>query len=83
MSFQSHAIVVQKPGDAAKQEVSVPKLRDDYILVKVKAVALNPTDWKHVDFLTTKGARVSQATHHNRFFEREKSFLLKPKIDWL
>ena len=25
-----------------------PKLRPDYVLVDVKAVALNPTDWKHV-----------------------------------
>jgi NADPH:quinone reductase-like Zn-dependent oxidoreductase len=25
-----------------------PKLRDDYILVKTVAVALNPTDWKHI-----------------------------------
>jgi NADPH:quinone reductase-like Zn-dependent oxidoreductase len=27
-------------------------------LVKIKAVALNPTDWKHVDFLTSNGARI-------------------------
>lgn len=27
------------------QEVPLPRLRDDYILVKVNAVALNPTDW--------------------------------------
>ncbi len=46
---QNIAIVVQKPGEAAAVEASVPVLRDDYILVKVKAVALNPTDWKHVD----------------------------------
>jgi NADPH:quinone reductase-like Zn-dependent oxidoreductase len=59
MSAKNEAIIVQKPGEAAKQEASVPKLRDDYILVKVKALALNPTDWKHVDFLTSKGARVS------------------------
>lgn len=25
-----------------------PKLRPDYILVKTVAVALNPTDWKHI-----------------------------------
>ncbi|KAH0538122.1 hypothetical protein FGG08_005284 [Glutinoglossum americanum] len=36
----------------------VPKLRDDYILVKTVAVALNPTDWKHVDYLPTPGAIV-------------------------
>lgn len=46
-------------GKAAIKEVPLPKLRDDYILVKVKAVALNPTDWKHIDFgLTEAGSRV-------------------------
>lgn len=55
---KNHAIVVSKPGEAQVSECSVPKLRDDYILVKVKAVALNPTDWKHVAWLTSKGARI-------------------------
>ena len=27
----------------------VPTLKPDYILVKVSHVALNPTDWKHID----------------------------------
>lgn len=63
---KNHAVVVTKPGEAAVEEVSVPKLRDDYILVKVKAVALNPTDWKHVDFLTSKGARVSLSSSQVR-----------------
>ena len=34
----------------------IPKLRDDYILVKTVAVAINPTDWKHVDALTSEGS---------------------------
>ena len=33
-----------------------PSLRDDYILVKTVAVALNPTDWKHIDLLPIAGA---------------------------
>ena len=33
-----------------------PQLRDDYILVRTVAVALNPTDWKHVDFIASPGA---------------------------
>ena len=37
---------------------SLPRLRDDYILVKTSAVALNPTDWKHIDYLATPGALV-------------------------
>ncbi|QIW95910.1 hypothetical protein AMS68_001428 [Peltaster fructicola] len=42
------------------QDVPLPKLRDDYILVKVNAVALNPTDWKHVasDGLANPGSTV-------------------------
>lgn len=33
---------------ASVQEKAVPKLRDDYILVTTKAIALNPTDWKGI-----------------------------------
>lgn len=52
------AIKVAEAGKAEIQEVPLPKLRDDYILVKVKSVALNPTDWKHIDFLSKAGATV-------------------------
>lgn len=52
------AIKVVKLGQAEVQTVPVPKLRDDYVLVKVEAVALNPTDWKHVDFLAAPGCTV-------------------------
>jgi NADPH:quinone reductase-like Zn-dependent oxidoreductase len=53
---KNHAVIVLKAGEAQVQETSIPKLRDDYILVKTKNVALNPTDWKHLDFLCKKGA---------------------------
>ena len=56
---KNQAIVVQKAGEAKVVDVTVPKLRDDYIIVKTKAIALNPTDWKHVDFLAPPGTRVS------------------------
>ena len=36
------AIKVVEPGKPEIQEVPLPKMRDDCILVKVKAVALNP-----------------------------------------
>jgi len=54
------AIKVVSPGKAEIQEVPLPKLRDDYVLVKVKDVALNPTDWKHIDveFLSKPGHTV-------------------------
>ncbi|KAF2157080.1 GroES-like protein [Myriangium duriaei CBS 260.36] len=45
-------------GKAEVQTVPLPKLRDTYILAKVHSVALNPTDWKHVDKLPSPGATV-------------------------
>ena len=39
------AIKLIEQGKAEIKEVPLPKLRDDYVLVKVKNVALNPTDW--------------------------------------
>lgn len=52
------AIKVVESGKAEIQTVPLPKLRDTYVLVKVEAVALNPTDWKHIDYLATPGATV-------------------------
>jgi NADPH:quinone reductase-like Zn-dependent oxidoreductase len=52
------AIVIQSAGIATIEEVSTPRLRDEYLLVKTHAVALNPTDWKHIHYIPTKGARV-------------------------
>lgn len=47
--MSTKAIVFVDKGKAEVQEVPIPKLRDDYILVKVNTVGLNPTDWKHID----------------------------------
>ncbi|KAF4783610.1 TOXD protein [Colletotrichum scovillei] len=54
----NHAIVIQGAGKASVVEASIPKLRDDYLIVKVKAVALNPTDILHIDLFAVTGARV-------------------------
>jgi NADPH:quinone reductase-like Zn-dependent oxidoreductase len=44
------AIVYHGPTNASVvSDRPLPKLRDDYILVKVNTIALNPTDWKHVE----------------------------------
>ncbi|CAK7203534.1 hypothetical protein SEUCBS139899_006268 [Sporothrix eucalyptigena] len=46
------AVVVRGKGDIAiDPSVPTPKLRDDYLLVRVTAVALNPTDWKTAEFM--------------------------------
>ncbi|UKZ55215.1 hypothetical protein TrVGV298_009034 [Trichoderma virens] len=50
------AVIVQSLGvSKLVTDRPIPKLRDDYILVKTVAVGLNPTDWKHVDFLVKEG----------------------------
>lgn len=62
--YQPHimkAIVLQgEPGKASLvTDRPYPSPRPGYVLVDVKAVALNPTDWKHIDFdfLNDKGAQ--------------------------
>lgn len=53
------AIQIQAPKLAKLvSDAPIPKLRNNYIKVKTVAVALNPTDWKRIDFLATKGAIV-------------------------
>ncbi|MCJ1281879.1 hypothetical protein MMC26_001202 [Xylographa opegraphella] len=51
------AVVIKAPKNAELvSDRPEPKLRHDYVKVKPVAVALNPTDWKHVDFLASPGA---------------------------
>ena len=52
MSKTMRALKVDSPGKASvHSNVPVPSLRPDYILIKAVAVALNPTDWKHINFV--------------------------------
>ncbi|OQV09042.1 hypothetical protein CLAIMM_13224 [Cladophialophora immunda] len=44
------AVVIEGKGVRLARDRPLPRLRDDYVLVKPYAVALNPTDWKHVAF---------------------------------
>ncbi|KAJ5960842.1 oxidoreductase [Penicillium vulpinum] len=50
-----NTIIVQSQGQAAVTESPMPALPDDYVLVKTKAVSLNPTDWKHLDLEACTG----------------------------
>jgi NADPH:quinone reductase-like Zn-dependent oxidoreductase len=53
------AVVVKSPKQAVvATDHPVPSIRDDYLFVRTVAVALNPTDWKHVDFLAPRGVTV-------------------------
>lgn len=58
MAPKNQAIVVTSPGQASIEEVPIPKLRDDYIIVKVKAISVQPTDWKHIDRFGEPGVRI-------------------------
>ncbi|KAK1837866.1 zinc-binding oxidoreductase [Colletotrichum chrysophilum] len=53
---QNQAVKTIEAGVARVVDAPVPKLpADDYILVKTTAVAINPTDWKHVDLADKAG----------------------------
>ncbi|PYI02719.1 alcohol dehydrogenase [Aspergillus sclerotiicarbonarius CBS 121057] len=53
------AVVTQGPNQAGLvTDRPMPRLRDDYLLVKPVTVALNPTDWKHIDFVPSNGCTV-------------------------
>ncbi|KJX96792.1 zinc-binding oxidoreductase ToxD like protein [Zymoseptoria brevis] len=52
------AIKILPDHKAGLKDVPLPKLRDGYVLCKVNAVALNPTDWKHIDFVGKEGSTV-------------------------
>jgi NADPH:quinone reductase-like Zn-dependent oxidoreductase len=49
MASQNRGIIKIAQGKAVLKPIPVPKLRDDYILVKTAAVAINPTDWQTLD----------------------------------
>ncbi|KAJ3175785.1 hypothetical protein HDU87_005779 [Geranomyces variabilis] len=54
----NHAIVIEGPGSATVKTIPVPEPREDQVRVKVSAVGLNPTDWKHIDYLASPGSIV-------------------------
>ena len=59
MAPQQKAIVIESRGIAHLiSDAPIPRLRDDYILVKNVAVAINPTDWQHIDGEGPAGATV-------------------------
>lgn len=58
MSTPSTAIICTGKGQAAVKEVPVPSIREGHILVKVKAVGLNPTDWKSIHSGGAEGKKI-------------------------
>ncbi|KAH7074142.1 oxidoreductase-like protein [Paraphoma chrysanthemicola] len=59
MSTQKAVVHVSEGVSELKTGIPIPKLPgDNWIIVKTKAVALNPTDWKNVDRANSPGATV-------------------------
>ncbi len=56
MSTQKAVVHVEKGVSEVRSDVPVPKVQDNFIIVKTKAVALNPTDWKNIENTPSKGA---------------------------
>ncbi|EXJ86697.1 hypothetical protein A1O3_03650 [Capronia epimyces CBS 606.96] len=47
--MQNYGLIREGAGNAVLRAIPLPKLRDDYLLVRTVAVALNPTDWTTLD----------------------------------
>ncbi|KAI8944970.1 putative zinc-binding oxidoreductase ToxD [Xylaria longipes] len=47
--MQNYGLIRVSTGKAVLKPIPIPQLRDDYILVRTVAVALNPTDWTTLD----------------------------------
>lgn len=59
MSTQNAVVHVSEGVSALKNDVPLPELPSGkWMLVRPKAVALNPTDWKNIDRATSPGAIV-------------------------
>ncbi|KAF2015280.1 putative zinc-binding oxidoreductase ToxD [Aaosphaeria arxii CBS 175.79] len=48
------AVQILEKGKAGVVDVPIPKIRPNSLLIRTIAVALNPTDWKHVGYLDTQ-----------------------------
>lgn len=47
--MQNFGLIRRGTGNAVLEPTKLPSLPDDYVLVRTKAVALNPTDWTTLD----------------------------------
>jgi NADPH:quinone reductase-like Zn-dependent oxidoreductase len=52
------ALIILGPQHAQVVDCPVPEVREDYILVKTHAVAVNPYDWRVVDSMGEAGCRL-------------------------
>lgn len=54
----NYGLIRKAAGIAELQRIPVPTLPDDYLLIRVAAVAVNPTDWTTLDAAGDNGTLV-------------------------
>lgn len=55
MALQNRGLLKLAQSKPSFQEIAIPAIEDDHILVKTIAVALNPTDWQTLDEVPRPG----------------------------
>ncbi|GAD97953.1 zinc-binding oxidoreductase ToxD, putative [Paecilomyces variotii No. 5] len=58
MALQKAVVITSPKTEGLVIDRPIPALRDDYIRVKTVAVALNQTDWEHIDFVSPPGVLI-------------------------
>ena len=56
--MENFGLIREAAGKPVLKPIPVPTLRDDYILVRTVAIALNPTDWTTLDAKGDNGTLV-------------------------
>ncbi len=55
---QNYGVIRQGIGHAVLKPIPIPKLPDDYLLIRTVTVAINPTDWTTLDAVGDNGTLV-------------------------
>lgn len=58
MLTQNFGLIREGVGNAVLRSIPIPKVHDDYLLVRTVAIALNPTDWTTIDTIGDDGTLV-------------------------
>lgn len=54
--MSQRAVKIVAPGEAGiVSDAATPRIRDDYVIARTKAVALNPTDYHHAKYYSIPG----------------------------
>jgi len=65
-------------GSAAVVEAPKPTLRPDYLLIKVACIALNPTDWKHIQETSSFSSPLTAGCDFSGIVEEVGSAVTQP-----